>query len=157
MDKHCDNKSVGVIVRNQENELLLINRAKFPYGWASPAGHVDEHGTAEETAVAELKEETGLEISASALVKVIDNRRIDNKCRRLGGDHHYWTVFMVDAPTKIQFANNPDEVRDMAWFSKAKLEELAAQTRAIANPEEKHRSHILEQIWLDFFVELKLL
>jgi len=39
--KSCDNTSVGMLVR-KEDKVLLLERMKPPYGFAPPAGHVDE-------------------------------------------------------------------------------------------------------------------
>ena len=59
MANQCDNTSVGMIVRNDKDELLLIERKNEPYGFAPPAGHVDDHGSFEDAARAELEEEVG--------------------------------------------------------------------------------------------------
>ena len=85
----CDNKSVGVIVR-KEDKILLIERKKFPHGFACPAGHVDDHGSFEDAARDELREEVGLTIVG---LKLLTETRKENKCRREGGDWHYWKVY----------------------------------------------------------------
>jgi ADP-ribose pyrophosphatase YjhB (NUDIX family) len=40
--------SAGAIIKNDKGEFLIIERAKFPPGFAGPAGHVDEGETGEE-------------------------------------------------------------------------------------------------------------
>ncbi len=42
MPKICDNKVVGIIVL-RDNKMLLIERKKFPFGFAPPAGHLDDN------------------------------------------------------------------------------------------------------------------
>ncbi len=42
MPKICDNKSVGIIVW-RDNKVLLIERKKFHFGFALPAGHLDDN------------------------------------------------------------------------------------------------------------------
>ena len=59
--KYCDHTSVGVLIHNDNNELLLIERGTFPFGMAAPAGHVDQHDSCEEAAIAEVREEVGLD------------------------------------------------------------------------------------------------
>ncbi|MDP4501100.1 hypothetical protein [Nonomuraea turcica] len=42
--KVCDNASVGVLITNHTKQWLMIERATFPFGVASVAGHVfDDH------------------------------------------------------------------------------------------------------------------
>lgn len=60
MSKLCDNKSVGMIVWRND-KLLLIERKKPPFGFAPPAGHVDDDKSFEVAAKRELKEEVGLD------------------------------------------------------------------------------------------------
>lgn len=81
MPKVCDHKSVGMIVWKNE-KLLVIERAKFPKGFAVPAGHVDEDKTFEDAARRELKEEVGLDIQK---MKLVWEERIENPCGREGG------------------------------------------------------------------------
>ena len=57
-EKLCDNKSVGMIITRDEN-LLLIERRKPPFGFAPPAGHVDDKGSFENAAREEVQEEVG--------------------------------------------------------------------------------------------------
>ena len=57
--------AVGGLVLNEENELLLVQRAKNPgkglYGL--PGGFIDRNETAEQALRREVLEETGLEVS----------------------------------------------------------------------------------------------
>ena len=118
METYCDNKSVGVVIQNEKGDVLLLDRARFPFGLAPPAGHVDEHGSLEQTAIDETSEEVGLIVSD--LEEVISERTVDNVCRRLGGDHHSWTVFLSRQFTG-EITPNIDETKGAAWHS---LEEL---------------------------------
>ena len=78
MPNICDHKSVGMIVRKDDN-ILLIERRKKPFGFAPPAGHIDGDKTFEESAVRELKEEVGL---AATSIKLLIEGRKENHCRR---------------------------------------------------------------------------
>ncbi len=152
MIERCDNKSVGVIISNNSGELLLIDRAKFPFGLAAPAGHVDQHGSPEQTAINEVLEEVGINLSINSLVKVIENRRIQNKCRRPEGDYHDWTVFA--AQTNInEITPSLDETRGAKWYSNIELQEIAQNTINEKTDDNK----VFEAIWLDFLIELNYL
>src|ERR1019366_5810903 len=65
--KLCDNKSVGIIVRNPEGSFALLKRAYFPIGYAPVAGHVDDHGSVEQAAVDEVIEEIDLTVTVEDL------------------------------------------------------------------------------------------
>lgn len=154
MDR-CDNQSVGVIVKNA-GEYLLLERAKFPWGLAPPAGHIDDHGSEIDTAVAEVFEEVGIQLSLNSLVKVIDRRRIENHCRRPGGNYHNWTVFMAESENKETTASI-DETNGLIWATAIDLQKLAENTRNTAPNQINQNSKILEKVWLDFFVELEII
>lgn len=150
--------SVGVIIQNPEGEIALLKRARFPIGIAPAAGHVDEHGGPEQAAIEEVGEELGLTIAVDDLRStVIQNRRVDNQCRRPGGDHHNWWVYETS-----EYSGNvtpdADETQGAGWYSPDQLQALADKTKAFragqvgqadweANPG-------LEEVWLDFFTEL---
>ncbi len=153
MEKFCDNTSVGVILLNSRDEFLLLNRQKFPYGWATPAGHIDEHGTAEQAAVDELAEETGIHIALGSLVRVINDVRKDNVCRRKGGTYHNWTVYTARTDQE-PIHTNTDEARHLRWFTQEELQQLATQTRELTIHTKENRDDYIEAIWVDFFVEL---
>lgn len=154
MEKICDHKSVGVIVGDQQNRLLMLDRARFPFGLAAPAGHVDDHGSLEKAAVEEVFEETGLNISTDDLIKVVDARRVDdNKCRRQNGDYHVWTVFRAENVVG-DILPSPDETLGVAWYTSDELQSIADQTRINQFHEAQRGDKVLEKIWLDFLVEL---
>ena len=143
--KYCDHTSVGVIIYNEKNEILLIERGTFPYGMAIPAGHVDQHASYEEAAVAEVHEEVGLSIEGLRLVA--EGRR-ENPCRRLNGSWHYWKVFEAKAFGTIRL--NRREAKAFEWCSIDRVRELGI---AAAN---QKSGTLLEKVWLDWFRELRL-
>ena len=151
-EKFCDNKSVGVILKNKD-DILLLDRARFPFGLAAPAGHIDEHGGPEDAAVNEVFEEVGIVIARSSLVKVIDNRRVENVCRRVNGDYHIWNVYTAETDTR-EIRASEEETRGAMWYPPERLQAIANRTKEISSREEKIGSQVLELIWLDFFVEL---
>ncbi len=151
-EKFCDNKSAGVILKNND-DILLLDRARFPFGLAPPAGHIDEHGSYEDAAVNEVFEEVGITIAHSSLVKVIDSRRVENTCRRLSGDHHVWNVYSAETDT-MNIQASIEETNGAAWYTPKKLQSIANITREKSGIETKPGGQVMELIWLDFLVEL---
>lgn len=54
--------TVGILIFNQKNEILLLDSHKWPGSYVVPGGHVELGERLEEAAVREAKEETGLDI-----------------------------------------------------------------------------------------------
>ena len=131
MAKICDNNSAGVIIRNNQGELLLIERKSWPYGMAMPAGHLDGD-TSEIGAVREIAEEVGLNILSQELVL---EKEFDNPCKRTGGDHHRFYVYKAEEWIGKPFIREEekDKVRKIIWVSIGKLELLSARTEEFAD------------------------
>ena len=75
----------SVIVRNSDDKILILQRvedARFAPGqWEFVNGTIEPHETAEETAVRELREETGLHIGQDRLVPAPVHELIDSDGR----------------------------------------------------------------------------
>ncbi|HEY4518309.1 MAG TPA: NUDIX domain-containing protein [Candidatus Paceibacterota bacterium] len=155
MIKKCDHKSVGMLVW-KDGSLLLIERMKPPYGFAPPAGHVDEDGTFEEAAKRELKEEVGLD---TTYIELMIEGRKENPCRREGGGWHFYKVYKVEAAGDVK--RSEDETKQARFFTKNELLALAAKTEKYlaGNIEqgEWEKSPGLEPVWYEWLKELKIL
>jgi len=153
--KVCDNKSVGMIIR-QGDEILLIERKKPPFGFAPPAGHVDNKGSFDNAVKEEVEEEVGL---TSREIKLIAEGRKENPCRREGGTWHYWKIYQVETDGDIR--RSEDETKQAGWFSVDQISSLAQKTQkylAGKIPEEEwEQSPGLEPVWLEWFKELGIL
>jgi ADP-ribose pyrophosphatase YjhB (NUDIX family) len=142
----CNNTSVGILVF-RDGKLLLIERRKPPYGWAPPAGHVDDGESYIDAAHRELFEEVSLVADEMDLVLTA---RYDNQCRRPGGDFHDWQVF--EAKGGGTPVRSEDETSAMRWVVQQELDELAelALTHVATGPgpDEWRRHPGLELVWL---------
>lgn len=114
----CTRRCSGMLVI-RDNRLLLIERRRYPYGWAPPAGHVDPGETFEEAARRELQEEVGL--STISLRRVL-SVAYDNRCRRPAGDHHYWEVFFME--TEGNTTRSEAETSGVKWVDRDELSKL---------------------------------
>lgn len=141
----CDHTSVGILAFDQEGRLLLIDRKKGAPGLAPPAGHVDDHGTPEDAARAELFEEVGLTAISLRLLK---EGRKENPCRREGGSWHYWRVYSAHARGEIRVSL--DETKGHYWITSEECERLVkADTLTVADGERG-----LEPVWREWLDEL---
>jgi ADP-ribose pyrophosphatase YjhB (NUDIX family) len=141
--KYCDHTSVGIVIYNEKNEILLIERGTFPFGMAVPAGHIDEHASYEEAAIAEAKEEVGLDIYD---LELIAEGRRDNPCRRVNGTWHYWKIFKAKAKGEVVLSER--EAKRAEWCNQARLIELGMV---------KEKNKTIEPVWLDWFSKLNIL
>lgn len=168
----CDHTSVGAIAKDFEGKILLIERKKFPFGWAPPSGHCDglSYGVA---AFKEFEEETGLTlVGAPRPVRIVKSRTYF-KCRR-GGEYHDWQVFEVNWHGELK--PSQDETKNAKWCSLKEINVLAARTadylarRGLAELVQEELTQAmwldldkewqanpgLEPVWYDFFRELKI-
>ncbi|MES2215811.1 MAG: NUDIX hydrolase [Patescibacteria group bacterium] len=155
MPKVCDHTSVAIFVW-RDDMLLLIQRAKFPYGFAVPAGHVDGDTSFEEAAKRELKEEVGLE---AVELKLLLEARKENPCRREGGTWHLWKLYETKATSELN--RSLEETKSARWFTKDEIKQLALRneqwSRKDMTDEEWKESPGLEPVMLEWFKELKIL
>lgn len=154
MDKICDHKSVGMVVlKNQK--LLLIERAKPPFGFAIPAGHVDDDQSFEAAAKRELSEEVGLK---TIIMKLLHEGRKNNLCRRKNGTWHYWKIYQMETEGEIK--RSLSETNQAGWYSKSEITKLANKTRDYfkkkITDEKWQLNPGLEPVCLEHLITLKL-
>lgn len=154
MTKRCSNKSVGILVW-KNNKLLLIERKLFPFGFAPPAGHVDNKGTFENAAKEELEEEVGLKATK---LKLVGEGRKENKCRRSGGNWHYWKIYEAEAKGKLKPSS--DETKQAGLYSKKQIIALIKKTEQYMSgkisDKDWQKSPGIEIVWYEWFNELKI-
>ena len=155
MPKICDHTSVGMLVY-QDEKILLIERGRYPFGFAIPAGHVDGDPSYEESARRELREEVGLETKELELI--IEGRK-ENKCRREDGTWHYWKIYKIIPEGEIN--RNLDETKRAEWYTIDQIKDLGAKTEKYNHQEISEddwvKSPGLEPVMYEWFKELKII
>ena len=111
--------AVGVVVW-KDGEVLLIRRAKPPRSgqWSIPGGAQELGETVRETAVREVREETGLDIAVTDLIEVVDFIERDDT----GGVLYHYTLVDWSAEWCGGEAMPRDDVSEVMWADPAKLE-----------------------------------
>ena len=111
---------VGVVVW-REDKFLLVQRGKEPNKgqWSIPGGAQELGETVFAAAHREVREETGLEITALRLVDVVDGIMTDDE----GRVTYHYTLVDVVGQYKSGEAVAADDAADVAWFE---LDDLPA-------------------------------
>ena len=109
---------VGVIVlrgSRGEEEVLLIKRGKPPRQghWSLPGGRQRLGETVRETALREVREETGCSVEVVALLDVVDSITRD----RDGGIEYHYTLIDFLADWTEGDAGPRGDAADAAWVS----------------------------------------
>jgi 8-oxo-dGTP diphosphatase len=145
-----------MIVKNGD-KILLIERKKYPFGFAPPAGHVDDGEDYDSAAKRELFEEVG--IKSDNLTFVTEGRK-DNSCRRPNGSWHYWKIYELSVanPTIVR---SLDETKQARWCTLQEIRELAKRSKKYSegqlSDEEWEKAPGIELVWYDWLREIGLL
>lgn len=135
--------SALVVVHTPELRVLLLERADYPQQWQSVTGSQEPRETLAETAVRELKEETGLDAAALGGVVDWDRQNVYEIFLRWrhryapGTTHNTEHVFGLQVPSPLAVTLNPEEhvryewlpweeaaARCFSWSNRAAIEEL---------------------------------
>ena len=114
--------SVLVVVHTPALEVLLLERADRPGFWQSVTGSQDAEGEAlRDTAVRELKEETGLDVSSHELTDWGKQNRFEIYQRwrsryAPGVTHNTEHVFSLAVPQPLEIVLEPREHLRYEWL-----------------------------------------
>ncbi|WP_042442970.1 NUDIX hydrolase [Azospirillum sp. B510] len=112
---------VGVVVWRGEH-VLLIRRGKAPRmgQWSLPGGAQSVGETVFETAVREVREETGLEVVPTGIVTVVDAITPDGQ----GRVHYHYTLVEVAAESAEGEPLGADDALEARWATADEAGEL---------------------------------
>ena len=123
--------TVDIVVYRPDQGVLLIERRNPPHGWALPGGFIDYGESAEQAAMREALEETGLEVWLTGLLGVYSDPRRDPRFHTLS------VVFMAEADLLAQ-RHAGDDARVARFFPLDALPEMAFDHRTIIDDFLKH-------------------
>lgn len=109
-----------VITKEQEPKVLLIQRGNEPYKgcWAFPGGFMNMDETAEQCALRELQEETGLDLEHIQQIGAYTKVDRDPRGRTISIAY----LAVIDSPMAV---SGMDDAANAAWFPIDSLPELA--------------------------------
>lgn len=113
--------SVLVVVYTPDLDVLLLERADRPGFWQSVTGSQDEGETLRETAVRELREETGIDSTRWALTDWRRQNRFEIYPRwrsryAPGVTHNTEHVFGLKVPQRLEITLQPREHLRHEWL-----------------------------------------
>ena len=113
--------TVDVVVhrtQGTQREILLIERANPPFGWALPGGFVDEGERVETAAIREVQEETGVVVQLDQMLYVYSDPKRDTR------QHNLSIVFTSDVSNLAVEPTGQDDAKQACFFSVTDLPTL---------------------------------
>lgn len=103
-------KSCGALVYRKyhgNTEILLIKHINSGH-WSFPKGHVEGNETEVETAIREIKEETGIDV-------IIDQSFRETVTYSPRRDTHKEVVYFIAKAKNTDYTPQEDEIADIKW------------------------------------------
>jgi 8-oxo-dGTP diphosphatase len=112
-----------VVITNDVGEVLLVRRTYPPFDWVLPGGLAEDNESPTETALREVREETGLELVLDRMTGVY--YQADH---RSGEFLHF--MFAARMPPNARLVPQASEVADPGFYDPANLPEpMSPSTR----------------------------
>jgi len=111
-------RSVAAVIK-KDGKILMLNRVNFPFGWACPAGHVEEGENPKMAMIREVKEETGIDVKKCRLIL---HEFIEwNECKQgvRGHDFFVYEILNWDGETKGNV-----ESKDLKWIDADEIKNI---------------------------------
>ena len=126
MSERCTGKSVGGICEDN-GKILMIFRRYEPYGWACPAGHVEEGEHVEDALIKEFDEEVGLKVVG--MEQLAKEEVPWNNCYQSEGAGHRWGVFKAFCLGELKVGEeetvtDPKTGKSWGWFTREEIGDL---------------------------------
>ncbi len=115
-------KTATAIITYPENKILLIKRSTLPFVgyWALPGGRSELEESAEQTALRETKEETGLDVAIVRKVGEYHEQGV-----QAGVEYNYYATCFLTKPVGGEVKKQETEIAEIKLFSLSALPELA--------------------------------
>ena len=131
MDMVCKHIGAAAVIIDDEGRILLVKHTYGRLNWELPGGGAEADESAEETAVREVREETGLHVVVERLTGLYYERAADMHhvvfvCRRLDGSQ-------VPQPDRVEIAAcdywPPDDLpRPISDFTVRRIHDAMSET-----------------------------
>jgi ADP-ribose pyrophosphatase YjhB (NUDIX family) len=111
-------RSVAAVIK-KDGKILMLDRVNPPFGWACPAGHIEEDENPEDALKREVKEETSIDIGNHNL---INHEFLEwNECKQGVKGHDFFVYEILDWIGEIK--SNP-ESKGLKWVSKDEIKDI---------------------------------
>lgn len=116
-------RTATAIITFPSNTILLIKRATVPFKgyWALPGGRVDPGETVEQTAVRELKEETGLTVEITGKVGDYHEQGVQD-----GIEYDYYPACFTVKIVAGEIEKQQSEIEEIKLFNLNELPQTLA-------------------------------
>ena len=107
---------VGALVRDGEGRIALV-RNRWSDGWVLPGGSVESGEALREAVVREVREETGLEVSADRPLEVVTQTFVSEDGDSVRGRFVVFEARAETAEFGDDLGRDASEIEDAAWFA----------------------------------------
>lgn len=118
--------TVDIVLYRDGRGVLLIERRNPPHGWALPGGFIDYGESAEQAAVREAFEETGLKVRLTGLLGVYSEPDRDPR-------FHTLSVVFIAVADGNQTPQAGDDAGNVRFFPVDELPDMAFDHRRIVD------------------------